>query len=437
MPLAERWEECKRKNGTTFYRNVLDKYFAKRRNTMSRGAFLPETESCIKKVVFHLHRTYPKNQIVVDTNPFAVTRIGWGTFDVGMQVYFFDHYTPNKIFLNHDLDFNNAEVNKLVEVSLLDTRTGEEVTVTIRFGNAHTLVETRANKGDATAAKLIKARKDREELLKKQMEFGLDLRRASDDMEAFIELSENKRMALGSIMAVALDSHIFDTKNFSVVYSQAKPNLRYVVLDEETLRNGFQQLLLTRNLNDEGNRGYVQNISQRCKDGEFIDRFVSHSWLDSPEAKFDALMKFSKRFEEENGRLPRLWIDMFCIDQDPSKIQVAIKCLPVYLMTCDKILCLGSPNILNRMWCLTEIYTAWIMSSQEDDPSRLIEWIDVGPENMKTKVSRGMISLRDARCSKKLDEDALRAKLRRCPGGIPRVEDAIYFAVTSADKLQM
>merc|ERR1712079_554173 len=104
------------------------------------------------------------------------------------------------------------------------------------------------------------------------------------------------------------------------------------------------------------------SLSKPCKEGEFIDRFVSHCWLDNLDAKFDALVRFSRYFKEQNGRLPRLWIDMFCINQEPTELNMNLRCLPVFLMSCDKILCLRSPRLLNRMWCLTELYTYWVLS---------------------------------------------------------------------------
>src|SRR5690606_10840443 len=93
--------------------------------------------------------------------------------------------------------------------------------------------------------------------------------------------------------------------------------------------------------------------------------------------KLDALIKYSRKFERENGRLPRLWIDMFCIDQNPEEVEINVKCLPVFLMAAEKVLVINSPKFLSRMWCLTEIYTRWIMSTTDTPGEAIIEIVNV------------------------------------------------------------
>mmetsp|Transcript_17575 Transcript_17575/g.23011 ORF Transcript_17575/g.23011 Transcript_17575/m.23011 type:complete len:726 (+) Transcript_17575:168-2345(+) len=429
-PISEKWEECKRKNGTVFYRDVLNP--RRRRGTMSDGAILPIRNNHVKKVVFMLHHSFPKNQVVANRIPFEVAKIGWGVFDAVIEIHFQDHMLPNKVQLIHPLDFNHMEVNKLIEVELLNTKTGESEACILRFGNKHMLLTAKANKGDPQAALILRRRKLRKELLEKQMKFGLDLRRASDEMDKFIESCKNKRMALGAIMAAALDSHVFDTSKFQLRYNQSVPSLRYVILDDETLRAGFHQQFRSGNRNDDGSfRKDMTLLSKMCEEGEVIDRFVSHSWHDDADAKFDALMRYSKHFKELHGRFPRLWIDIFCIDQDPVSVNNSVKCLPVYLMACNKVLCLGSNKILNRMWCLAELYTVYIMSSRNSESKPPLEWMNIDPD-FHGSVSRNDISIWGAKCTLKSDEDELRAKLKRCPGGIPRVEDSIFFALTTA-----
>ena len=128
-------------------------------------------------------------------------------------------------------------------------------------------------------------------------------------------------------MASALDTEIFDTENFVRRYEQAIPSLRYVVLDENTLAQGLYNKFLQGNRNDDGTYDNTSLFfSKACDEGDVIDRFVSHCWQDDPIVKFEALMKFSQKFQQEHGRLPRLWIDMFCIDQDPSSVEINIKC---------------------------------------------------------------------------------------------------------------
>ena len=52
----------------------------------------------------------------------------------------------------------------------------------------------------------------------------------------------------------------------------------------------------------------MKDLAQRCQLGE-VDAFLSHSWHDSPQAKWDALVGWSAAFEAHHGRSPILWFD--------------------------------------------------------------------------------------------------------------------------------
>lgn len=51
-----------------------------------------------------------------------------------------------------------------------------------------------------------------------------------------------------------------------------------------------------------------------CVAGE-IDFFISHSWSDSPDNKFEVLQTLRQQFMAEHGREPWVWLDKLCIDQ--------------------------------------------------------------------------------------------------------------------------
>ena len=40
-----------------------------------------------------------------------------------------------------------------------------------------------------------------------------------------------------------------------------------------------------------------------------IDFFMSHSWYDQAQEKWDALEKYAQRFTEKIGREPTFWLD--------------------------------------------------------------------------------------------------------------------------------
>ena len=53
----------------------------------------PDISSYVKKVVFTLHDSFREHIMVVEKYPFAITRSGWGQFDILISIYFHD---PNE-----------------------------------------------------------------------------------------------------------------------------------------------------------------------------------------------------------------------------------------------------------------------------------------------------------------------------------------------------
>lgn len=86
-----------------------------------------------------------------------------------------------------------------------------------------------------------------------------------------------------------------------------------------------------------------------------VDAFISHSWLDSADERYDALHRWSKRFEAVHHRPPIIWFDKACIDQ--SDIDESLKVLPVYLAGCKELVVLAGPTYTRRLWCIIEAFT--------------------------------------------------------------------------------
>jgi hypothetical protein len=60
----------------------------------------------ISKVTFRLHPTFRQPNVEVTKAPFAISRIGWGTFNVGIIVEFHDYLGMEKVELDHHLSFD-------------------------------------------------------------------------------------------------------------------------------------------------------------------------------------------------------------------------------------------------------------------------------------------------------------------------------------------
>jgi desulfoferrodoxin (superoxide reductase-like protein) len=64
-----------------------------------------ESDKNIKEVKFQLHETFNPNQIIVKNSPFEISRSGWGTFNILIDVKFHDGSEKN---FEHFLTFNDS-----------------------------------------------------------------------------------------------------------------------------------------------------------------------------------------------------------------------------------------------------------------------------------------------------------------------------------------
>merc|ERR1712203_731209 len=67
----------------------------------------------------------------------------------------------------------------------------------------------------------------------------------------------------------------------------------------------------------ESQRGEENSLFSRTEKCRYhaCDAFISHSWHDSPEAKWQALQQWRTSFVSAHGREPRVWFDKACINQ--------------------------------------------------------------------------------------------------------------------------
>lgn len=84
------------------------------------------------------------------------------------------------------------------------------------------------------------------------------------------------------------------------------------------------------------------------------DAFISHSWHDSAVTKWDTLQEWRNGFVAQNGREPKVWFDKCCIDQ--GNIDADLRCLPVFLSGCQKLVVLCGVTYLSRLWCIMELF---------------------------------------------------------------------------------
>jgi len=155
-------------------------------------------------------------------------------------------------------------------------------------------------------------------------------------------------------------------------------------------------------------------LTRKAKLGQ-VDAFVSHSWSDCTEKKWEVLQEWRQQFKRKNkGREPRLWIDKYCIDQ--NNIDDSLACLPVFLAGCSKLLVLCGKTYLSRLWCLIEIMVFLEMGGEIANLEVIIiDDSQISPsDNRPTKRNSLVSSLqafdpRNARCFTDYDTKRLQS----------------------------
>eukprot|EP01046_Picozoa_sp_COSAG06_P027465 COSAG06_NODE_2428_length_6891_cov_11.077433_1_plen_1072_part_00 len=92
-------------------------------------------------------------------------------------------------------------------------------------------------------------------------------------------------------------------------------------------------------------------LSEPCSPGE-IDFYISHAWKDDAAAKYRQLEVLAKRFYEIHGREPT-----FCLSLGADDL----KCLPLFIMACSKLLVLYGVAYRTELLAIWELYVCFAM----------------------------------------------------------------------------
>jgi hypothetical protein len=141
-------------------------------------------------------------------------------------------------------------------------------------------------------------------------------------------------------------------------------------------------------------------LSQPCKLNA-VDFFISHSWSDDPDLKYSHLASVAANFERVHGREPIFWLDKLCIDQDD--ISRALRCLPVFVFSCKRLLVLAGNTYTSRLWCVWELYVFFSMSPDAVQNVDLVSFAEAGTPPLSE------FDVADAHCYSEEDEAKLRS----------------------------
>jgi len=141
----------------------------------------------------------------------------------------------------------------------------------------------------------------------------------------------------------------------------------------------------------------LQQLSEHAMlDG--VDAFVSHSWNDGADAKWEQLQAWRKDFVAKNNREPVVWIDKYCINA--FDVENSLKCLPVWIAGCNQLVALVGKSYHTRLWCLMELFTYDMMGGAAEN-------ITVLTLNDGTGTAEMEVDVREAECSSPRDRELL------------------------------
>lgn len=251
---------------------------------------------------------------------------------------------------------------------------------------------------------------------------------AAKEREIQTMLGEHRQASASTVAALLGD--LSPTE----VMSMAKERFRCVPLDQLTYDifasgGAYQQ-------SDKSAPSSQCHLSVPVELGR-CDVFVSHSWHDEPQAKWDALMDWCEEFKQRHGRSPMLWLDKVCIDQ--SNIEADLRCLPVFLASCRTLLVLAGSTYLTRLWCALELYVyvelhgslkasrsiTRIPSKPEQNPISIVSLQEYGRE-MSDVASLKPFDAASCQCFNAADKARILEVIsRRYPGGVTAFNQAV------------
>ena len=163
----------------------------------------------------------------------------------------------------------------------------------------------------------------------------------------------------------------------------------------------------------------------RAKHARFdeIDWFISHSWHDSPEAKYSALQAARSTFVASHSREPVVWLDKFCIDQ--TSISDSLMCLPVFLAGCKQLYLFCGPTFLERLWCLLEIFVYLEMGGRADDVTLVL----APPDDAYFEERFQTFDVSHAQCFDPVERDRLLATIEAGFGGLDQFNASLKGVV--------
>ena len=108
--------------------------------------------------------------------------------------------------------------------------------------------------------------------------------------------------------------------------------------------------------------------------------------------------------------------DKLCIDQD--NIDRALRCLPVFVFSCNRLVILAGNTYCDRLWCVWELYT--FFSTSGTRALKRVELYDFSDAGTSTLLE---FDVANAHCFSPVDEAKLRSIIES--GGASNFNDMV------------
>ena len=149
------------------------------------------------------------------------------------------------------------------------------------------------------------------------------------------------------------------------------------------------------------------------------DAFLSHSWRDDADSKWQRMLEFRAEFEAKNdGREPQCWLDKACIDQ-AGDINAALRALPVFLMCSKYFVVFAGKTYTRRMWCVVELFT--FVRSNGNLDSIVLKPLD----QSDAEDAIATFDIGKADCYLREDKQRMRAIVESCYGSYQTFNTAV------------
>lgn len=158
------------------------------------------------------------------------------------------------------------------------------------------------------------------------------------------------------------------------------------------------------------------------------DFFISHSWSDNAEVKWQVLKEVAKKFEAVYGREPVFWLDKFCIDQ--RNIAQSLRYLPVFVAVCKQKLILHGETYFTRLWCCWELF---VMRTTEPSLNNALFWSLQGRCSNQVAAELSIFDIRQCNCFVEADKTKIINIVNEMKGGVDSLNKALRDVVPTID----